>query len=167
MAGSPPQSRPLEETEAQSAPSLQIIAWQNGAPHWPDFLDTKFPEGSSEAAKLSQKKDEFLEKFPAQPAPRAGTSTRPGRAGGLCDFSIDGGAKPVDITREIQPEEVGEADFTQNRYLVWKNCFAVGSLKCVKSTGEGFQIQFHWNLGTICWLSGWAHLMQRAKDLQW
>eukprot|EP00435_Cladocopium_sp_Y103_P049721 s1511_g15.t1 len=115
MAGAPPQSRPLEENEVQSAPSLQIIAWQNGAPHWPDFLNTKYPEGSDEAQMLSQRKAVFLEKFPAQPAPRTGTTVRPGRAGGLCDFSIDNGAKPLDVTREIQPEHVGEADFNENR----------------------------------------------------
>ena len=118
MAGSPPQSRPLEENETQSAPSLQIIAWQNGAPYWPDFLNSKFAEGSDEALALLKKKEEFLQKFPAQAAPRTGTTVRPGRAGGLCDFSIDGGAKPLDVTREIQPEQVGEADFNENRYPV-------------------------------------------------
>lgn len=141
MPGSPPQSRPLEENEAQSAPSLQIIAWQNGAPHWPDFLDTKFPEGSSEAEALSRKKQEFLQKFPAQPAPRTGTTVRPGRAGGHCDFSIDGGAKPLDITREIQPEQVGEADFTENRYRVWIFFLLLEDQHVSNIRGRLFQLQ--------------------------
>ena len=52
------------------------------------------------------------------------------------DFSIDGGAKPLDITREIQPEQVGEADFTENRYRVWI-FFCCWKTNMFQKSGEG------------------------------
>ena len=39
------------------------------------------------------------------------TIVHAGRAGGHCDFAVDNGAQPLDITRLISLQHVSDADF--------------------------------------------------------
>lgn len=104
---SPPKTRPLRESSAAAAavPSLDILAWANDRPVFPAVLLTKFPEGTAEHARMLELKKDFDEKYPeaSQPPPAVGS----GRAGGVCDYSVDGGRHPLDCTRVIDLPLVG------------------------------------------------------------
>ena len=64
-------------------------------------------------------KEAFLEKFPPVRTTTAtsrtsGVQSHP-RAGGQCDYTLDGANVPLDITRELDLLAVTDADFTVNR----------------------------------------------------
>lgn len=111
--GAPPPARPPDEGEDTAPPSLQILAWRDGAPRWPDILSTRFPEGTEEFDVLNKIKEEFKQEFPQSAAVQQPgvTIVHAGRAGGHCDFAVDNGAQPLDITRLISLQHVSDADF--------------------------------------------------------
>ena len=112
MAGAPPKSRPPDEDVATKTPDLQVLAFQNGSPVWPQPLSARFKEGTEEHQALLKKKCEFDQAFPQASAQTAsGRTPTPGRAGGDCDYSVDGGARPLDISRELSLAVVGQSDF--------------------------------------------------------
>ncbi|CAK9093865.1 FO synthase subunit 1, partial [Durusdinium trenchii] len=112
MAGAPPKSRPPDEEVATKTPDLQVLAFQNGSPVWPQPLSARFKEGTEEHQALLKKKCEFDQAFPQASAQTAsGRTPTPGRAGGDCDYSVDGGARPLDISRELSLAVVGQSDF--------------------------------------------------------
>ena len=98
---SPPKTRPAREQAKQAPPpALDILAWSNALPCFPASLLSRFPEGSSEALKIAEFKAQFDAKFPQsnQPRPASGGG---GRAGGVCDYTIDNNLEPLDHTRMI------------------------------------------------------------------
>ena len=117
MSGSPAKSRPPDEAEpVETVPDLQLLAWQDSAPRWPVTLDTKFNEGTDEYSELMKKKEAFTMKFPAAAQQTTTRSSRvAGRAGGLCDYAVDNGRQPIDISREISLPHVADSDFTESR----------------------------------------------------
>lgn len=107
---SPPKERPREERAAEVAcPPLGALAWAGKQPVFPQVLVDRFLEGSAEHAQIMAKKKEFDAMFPAaaQPPP----TSVPARAGGLCDFSVDSGRAPLDVSRCIDLPSVSVADF--------------------------------------------------------
>ena len=116
---SPPQSRPAETT-GTSAPPLQILAWQDGRPIFPNSLVSRFDADSLENQQILQKKAELEQLFPA---PAAGdpvtTPGQPGRASGTCDFSVDNGLQPLDTQRDVSLVTVTEEQFTDERLSVF------------------------------------------------
>ena len=113
---SPPKTRVARE-EARSPPSLNLLAWSNGAPLFPAALLSRFQEGTSEHLKMEELKESFVRKFPPAAAPSPSTSGRGGRAraGGLCDFSIDGDRQPLDPSRLIDLPQIPADSFTVAR----------------------------------------------------
>ena len=102
-------------------PSLQLIAWSNGVPHWPSAVTSRFPEGTAEFDGLMAFKKEFDAEFP--PTSQSQTvSPTPGRVGGQCDYSVET-TQPFDINREISLPAVSDADFTEGRPV---RCFPFG-----------------------------------------
>ena len=116
----PPKTRPASPAdERRSTPNLEILAWEDGRPVWPVILDTRFPEGTEECHKIMEQKKAFLEKYPPVRTTTAtsrtsGVQSDP-RAGGQCDYTLDGGNVPLDTTRELDLLAVTDADFTVNR----------------------------------------------------
>lgn len=100
---SPPKTRPSREAVAEEAPKFEVLAWTSGGPVWPGCLTQRFPEGSDEFNILEAKKAEFLIAYPQSRADQQsvplGTARR---AGGVCDFSLDGAREPLDVTRMIE-----------------------------------------------------------------
>ena len=108
---SPPRSRPgTENALSASGPSLDILAWSDGCPRFPQALLNRFAEGSSERNELLKVKKVLEQKFPAatQPAPAQG---RTARVGGVCDYTLDGNREPLDVSRIIDLPVVPAADF--------------------------------------------------------
>lgn len=112
---SPPQSRPAETTET-TAPPLQVLAFQNGRPVFPNSLLSRFDADSREHQQILEKKVELELLFPP---PAAGdpvaTAGQPGRASGNCDFSVDNGLQPLDPQRDVSLVTVTEDQFTDAR----------------------------------------------------
>ena len=115
---SPPQERPGREGPGESVPppNLQILAWAQNRPLFPAALLTRFAEGTPEFDKINGLKKSFEVRFPA-PAP-ATQNAGPARVGGMCDFSIDDGRPPLDLSRSIDLPCIPAADFTKPR-LDW------------------------------------------------
>lgn len=118
----PAKTRPAPAEAQASAPSLEILAWDSGRPVWPSVLDTRFPEGTEEFTELMKQKKAFHEKYPVQARSTTTSSQAVAvahpRAGGQCDYSLDGGTAPLDTTRELDLLAVSDGDFTVNR-LEW------------------------------------------------
>ena len=116
----PPKTRPQEGDagSANSVPDLQVLAFQGGHPVWPEVLLNRFPEGTTEHGALVKKQEEFLSKFPRAPEASSSRVTGlPPCAGGMCDFSIDNGLTPLDVTKQVSLTCVKESDFTVTRPL--------------------------------------------------
>ncbi|CAK9072657.1 unnamed protein product, partial [Durusdinium trenchii] len=119
-SAAPAKTRPPDEQESKPPPELQILAFEGGRAVWPRPLLSRFDPGTEEHSMMAAKKAEFDAAFPQSaaetrnPAPGR-TSGQPQRAGGLCDFSIDGGLEPLDVQREISLAAVTDADFEAER----------------------------------------------------
>lgn len=75
------------------------------------------------------------------------------RATGQPDFSVDGGAAPVDLTEELRPAIVKEADFSVTRRgvgVVWQFLYVVSCImvfmKCVSLDASFLADMRVWNL---------------------
>lgn len=110
----PAKARPRDDGEgaATSAPKLQILAWQDDRPVWPDILSSRFAEGTSEHGVLADRHKAFLEKYPQESRAAPTSSDGPRRAGGTCDFTE---GAPLDWGRDIDLASVKESDFTVTR----------------------------------------------------
>ena len=113
----PPKVRPTQggESEGRSPPELQVLAWQNARPVWPEFLSTKFAAGSEEQSAIEKKHEEFSQKFPDSGSKPQTTSEASPRVGGLCDFTLDDWKKPLNWRQQISLPAVKEDDFTVAR----------------------------------------------------
>lgn len=115
----PPKSRPTEELPD---PTLQLLSWNGQAATFPESLVQKWVAGSAAHAEMVKLNEELIQTFPesanARPgALRRGASRRGQRprAVGKPDFSVDGGAEPLDFTRMVDPQIVGSGDFNVER----------------------------------------------------
>lgn len=170
--GAPPPSRPPDESaEAQQTPELQLLAWQNSAPHWPATLDSKFPEGSDEFNQIALKKKAFLQQF--QPDAHAGGPNRgtpkPGRAGGVCDFSVDDGAEPFDLTRQVSLAHVADADFVEGRpgYYLAFCCELNSTMSTIQGSLQIPQSRFMCFCVSLTWPGlDFAKVRANAQQLQ-
>ena len=113
----PPKTRPREDAAA-AAPSLQLLAFQDGRPVFPEVLRSRFPVGTAEHAEVETMFEKFKEKFPQQPRPSAQPQGSAPRSGGLCDFSVNQGKMPVDPNRQVDLVPVKDADFQVRRTSV-------------------------------------------------
>ena len=117
-AEAPPKQRPDSDaaSSVQVAPNLQILAWQNGQPVFPEPLVKRFEEDTAEFQEVKKLQIRFLELFPASEAVAAAPGpVVPGRAGGVCDFSIDGNLEPLDSDRDVQLVMVANDQFEEPR----------------------------------------------------
>ena len=114
----PARSRPVEP---QPEPSLGFLTWSNGVARFPEAAFHKFPEGSVHYQELSEMKKQLVAEFPSSGTVAATTAqTRatvqpPARATGRPDFSIDGGAEPIDVSRVLVLEYVATNALTVER----------------------------------------------------
>eukprot|EP00438_Fugacium_kawagutii_P006468 Skav206265 [mRNA] locus=scaffold265:244596:255091:- [translate_table: standard] len=118
---SPPSTRPPTQRrlDAQSL-GLEIIAMQNDRPVFPlDVLLARFNEGAPEVEVVKKMKEDFETAFSAFGATTTTTRATESRASGQCDFSVDDGAKPVNVTRELQLAwvPIGECPAATDRLL--------------------------------------------------
>lgn len=114
-AKSPPKARARENgDQALEPPALTILAWSNNAPRFPEALLTRFPQGTLEHVKIAEYHDKFKESFPetSQPAP---ADPQGGRVGGLCDYTLDGGKRPLDPDRDIDLPFVTASELPESR----------------------------------------------------
>ena len=97
---SPPKTRPGPPTERRidvAGLGLEVSAMQNQQPVFPtDVLLGRFKQGSPEQDKIKKLKEEFEALFPAAAEPTQRNVDR--RVGGQCDFSIENGARPIDVS---------------------------------------------------------------------
>lgn len=114
-ATAPAKTRP---SEAKPDPTLDLLTWVSGRPKFPDALLNKFSEGSASHKVISECKQELLRNFPeagtdasVTASPSAGTV----RAQGQPDYSIEGGARPQDLSEDLNLAVVKEADFKVTR----------------------------------------------------
>ncbi|CAK9054749.1 FO synthase subunit 1 [Durusdinium trenchii] len=111
---SPPKQRPGSDAAEQAAPDLQILAW-NGRPVFPECVASRFAEGTLEFDEVAKLKKEFLEMFPHATTQPAAPNPVPARVGGVCDFTLDNGAEPLDVNREIEVERIADDQFSEQR----------------------------------------------------
>ena len=156
-AGSPPKARAVEPLPD---PDLQLLSWTGNAPRFPSNLLEKFAEGTAGHNHIVEMRKTFLAAFPD-------ASTGSGRADGgkgsqaqrtiratdQPDFSVDGGAVPVDLTEELRPAIVKEADFSVTRRgvgVVWQFLYVVSCImvfmKCVSLDASFLADVRVWNL---------------------
>lgn len=113
---SPPKTRLRREEQAeQQRPALELLAWANDGPVFPAALLDRFGEGTAEHTKLKELKAEFVRKYPPMEVPSSGPNQAVGgtaRAGGQCDYSIDGNLEPLNPNREIDLAVVAASDFS-------------------------------------------------------
>ena len=112
----PAKTRPREEPGPATRPTLQVLALQDGHPIFPDVVRNRFPQGTAEQAEIEALFEKFTKKFP--PAPQraaAAPGAAPPRSGGLCDFSVNGGAMPLDPHRVLDLVAVKDDDFQVRR----------------------------------------------------
>lgn len=110
---SPPKTRVAREEgrQSQPGPSLELLAWAQGSPVFPSALLTRFQEGSDEHAKLLGLKKNFDGKFPGSSQPQP-LRVDGGRAGGVCDFTVDSNRLPVDHKRMIDLPHTSAENFS-------------------------------------------------------
>ena len=116
-AESPPKRRPQEAVN-QGSISLEVLGFSDGNPFFPTALVEKFAEGSEEYEIMLKKKTAFELKYPPPAPSRAGGPARPVsvRVGGLCDYSVAGGEKPLDFERLIDLPFINSGEFADGRW---------------------------------------------------
>eukprot|EP00438_Fugacium_kawagutii_P020798 Skav200239 [mRNA] locus=scaffold3882:71432:74893:+ [translate_table: standard] len=87
---------------------------------WPEALSTRFAEGSDEHAQMMQKKARFEVDYPVSAVTHANfrPTSSPGRVGGLCDYFVDEGTRPLDVTGEIPLAAIPMDEFTEGRLVI-------------------------------------------------
>lgn len=118
-----PKTRPREDGGCAPPPLKVLAVASDGSLSWPSTLMDRFPEGSTERLALEKKKEAFGEQYPESlPKPGSGQQRSPSkgtqpRSGARPDFTIEGGALPVDPSRIVDLAGVKAADFTAERLL--------------------------------------------------
>lgn len=117
----PPKERPATTTAplSQSGLGLELLAVSNNRPVFPlDMILQRFPQDAAERATVTKLKQEFDAEFggggPAA-SHAASEAAGPIRASGVCDFSIDEGLCPLDLSRDVDLAATPLADFQEKR----------------------------------------------------
>lgn len=98
---SPPKVRPRDTAPPLSL-SLQVLAMQSGRPKFPTVLFDRFDEGTSWHTEIKKMKEKFDSKYGSAPALPRGDASTPERVSALCDFAIEEGLRPMDISRHAR-----------------------------------------------------------------
>ncbi len=104
---SPPKQRPPTTTRQldQQSLGLELIALHGGHPVFPaDVIIAKFRSGSPEQEAVKELQATFEAIFPPRRESRSRSTPTvgaTGRATGQCDFSIENGEEPLDVTRVL------------------------------------------------------------------
>ena len=112
-----PASPPMQRTrERLPDPTLTMLQWTGEAAIFPATILEKFAAGTAHHNTLLQIKAEVEELYPPPPVRPAssGRGATP-RAGGRPDYSIEGGARPLDTTREVDLAKIPQAEFQEER----------------------------------------------------
>ncbi|CAE7229057.1 cofG [Symbiodinium sp. CCMP2592] len=121
-ADAPPKQRPRSETAGPATDiQLDVLACHRGQATWPAEILQKFPTGTPEYQKLADLKAKFDKDFPSAPTqPPRDAETR---ASGACDYSINGGVRPVDLERTVDLESFPLDSIPEDRFLgvYWKH----------------------------------------------
>lgn len=123
---SPAKTRPpsqMVEVPSSQALGLQLVAMDGGQPVFPlQTLVRRFAEGSPEIEAVKLMKATFDKTFPeaARAALKASSKTGagspgPNRAQGSCDYTVDGGAEPLDPSRVLDLRYQPMAEFTAEK----------------------------------------------------
>ena len=113
-----PTSPPMQRTrERLPDPTLSMLQWTGEAATFPETILQKFAEGTAHHAALLKIKADVEEMYPP-PRVRRSSSGRVAvpRAGGRPDYSIEGGAQPIDVTREVDMAKISQTDFQEERH---------------------------------------------------
>ena len=118
-----PSSPALQRTrDALPDPVLEMLTWHAGAATFPVSILEKFAAGTSQHIKILDYKKQVEELYP----PRAAGTTngranaQAPRAGGRPDYTIEGGERPLDLTRVVDLQKIKESDFKEDRLPVKK-----------------------------------------------
>eukprot|EP00438_Fugacium_kawagutii_P011614 Skav216070 [mRNA] locus=scaffold389:183362:184141:- [translate_table: standard] len=114
---SPPSTRPRDPLPD---PNLQILGWQEQAPFFPESLVQKFAQGTAGHKRVLEMKSELESAIPtaASTSGAAGGSVRvQPRAGGRPDYTVEGGAQPLDPHRCVDLPLIQAASFSETRLL--------------------------------------------------
>ncbi|CAK9008254.1 FO synthase subunit 1 [Durusdinium trenchii] len=106
---SPPKTRPPTTTRTVDTESLglEMIAMDNSTPVFPlEVVLSRFrSSGAAEQEEVKKMQARFHEVYPPPQPTGPGTNQRPAsttiRASGQCDFSIDDGRQPLDVSRML------------------------------------------------------------------
>lgn len=111
-----PATRP-KTAEGSCSLGLKVLAMSsNGHVLWPEPLMSRFAPGTIEHQALEAKRAAFLEMYPeSAEAQAAGGSKGSERSNARPDFTIEGGAKPLDVNRKLEITGVPAAEFTFER----------------------------------------------------
>lgn len=117
----PPKRR---QVEALPVPTLELLSWSGSAPIFPDAVLQKFAEGSTAHAEVLGMRKELHTLFPdsvsGETRTQQGSRPTTARATGRPDFAIEGGAKPLDVTRIIEKAHTPQSSFEVERLVVCK-----------------------------------------------
>lgn len=99
---SPPKTRPRPQSTLM-VDNLHLLSCTAAGPIWPDALLTKFKAETTEHKELLALKDSFEREFPPprDTSTTTSASALPPRVSGLPDFTIEHGAKPIDVSRVV------------------------------------------------------------------
>ena len=114
---SPPPERPPSTTPAATVESLglKLIAVKRGKPVFPSsVLSAKFEGGSDEHEEVLKLKAAFEAEFGAEDTAQVSAATEP-RTNAACDFTVDEGLQPLDITRTVELRCLPVAQMTEER----------------------------------------------------
>lgn len=103
-----PKQRPRESNTSAPLGFKLLAVNSHGQVVWPDSIAGAFPQGSKEIEVIQKRKAEFLEMCQS-------TSTSQPRTSSTPDFSIEGGATPIDPTWMVDMAEIPSAEFTAER----------------------------------------------------
>ena len=112
----PPNQRPHSGAAQSAPPDLQILAWQNGKPVFPEPLVRRFDEATPEFQDIKSWRQKFLQLFPASDDDSTRGPAVPGRVNGVCDFSLDGDKQPLDFERDVELTMVPDGSFEEPRH---------------------------------------------------
>ena len=124
LSTSPPKRRPQQERVTVITGMSLLSVDSAGQPGWPRHIMEKFDVQSEQYAALSKLKTPFEAEFPPQQQQSNLAARGQPRVSGVCDFSIEGGAEPLDCERVVDLVKVGqpEADVrTIQKQSVFRN----------------------------------------------
>ena len=110
-----PATRPKADA-GECSLGLKVLAMSNGKVLWPEALMSRFAPGTPEQQSLDAKRTAFIEMYPESAETQPAASTKgTERSNARADFTIEGGARPLDPNRTLEITGVPTAEFTFQR----------------------------------------------------